>query len=83
MISPKPSYGELRVTVGVLFRKGVKRTGGPKQMTGFIESQLAARRTLEKALADLVAEFKHNPSPNLARTIELLRAEVEARKQPD
>ncbi len=46
-----------------------------------IERLLRERRSLEKALADLAAEYERRPSPGLARTIELLRKEIEAREQ--
>jgi hypothetical protein len=52
-------------------------------MADFLDEALKERRTLEKALADLLAEFQRKPSPQLARTIELLRAEIELRKQSD
>jgi hypothetical protein len=52
-------------------------------MQGFIDGALKGRRSLEKALADLLAEYERNPSPNLARTIELIRDEIELRKRPD
>ncbi len=40
-----------------------------------------SRRTLEQALADLLAARQHDPNPALARTIELMQAEVEIREQ--
>ena len=46
-----------------------------------IEKLLRERRTLEKALADLLAKYQHDPSPELARTIELIHAEIELRKR--
>jgi hypothetical protein len=52
-------------------------------MAGFIEELLKDRRSLEKAFADLCEQYQRNPNPSLARTIELLRAEIERRKQPD
>ncbi len=52
-------------------------------MNGFIDEMLKERRSLEKALADLREQYERNPNPNLARTIELIRAEIERRKQPD
>ena len=52
-------------------------------MTEFIEGLLKERRSLQKALADLCEQYQRNPNPDLARTIELLRAEIEHRKQPD
>jgi hypothetical protein len=47
---------------------------------GFIEKALSQRRSLEQALADLVAKQQREPSPELARMVELLRAEIELRK---
>jgi hypothetical protein len=52
-------------------------------MKAFIEGMLEDLRTLEQALADLLAEYERNPNPNLARTIELIRDEIELRKRPD
>jgi hypothetical protein len=52
-------------------------------MKGFIEETLNQRRSLEQALADLVAKQRREPSPELARMIELLRAEIELRTRPD
>ena len=52
-------------------------------MTGFIESKRAERRSLERALAGLVAKYERDRNPNLARTIGLLRAELELRKHHD
>ena len=52
-------------------------------MAGFIEELLKDQRSLEKALADLCEQYQRNPNPNVARTIELLRSEIERRKQPD
>ena len=52
-------------------------------MAGFIEELLKERRSLEKALVDLSEQYQRNPNPDLARTIELLRAEIERRKRPD
>ena len=40
------------------------------------------RRSLEQALVDLLATYEHAPDPQLARTIELLRAEIELRERP-
>ena len=51
-------------------------------MKGFIEKTLAQRRSMETALADLLAEYQRKPRPELARTIELLRTEIEFRKPP-
>jgi hypothetical protein len=49
---------------------------------GFIENALAERRTLERALADLAAKYKQDPSRELARMIRQLEAEIEARNRP-
>ena len=38
--------------------------------------------TLEQALVDLLATYERAPDPQLARTIELLRAEFELRERP-
>ncbi len=38
--------------------------------------------TLEQALVDLLATYERAPDPQLARTIELLRAEIEPRERP-
>ena len=38
---------------------------------------------MEEALADLCEQYRRNPNHELSRTIELLRAEIERRKQPD
>ena len=51
-------------------------------LNGVIEKLLNERRTLEEALADLLAKYQREPSPELARMIELLRAEIEIRKRP-
>jgi hypothetical protein len=45
-----------------------------------IEGMLKERRSLEKALADLRAHYQRDPAPALARTIELLREEIEFRE---
>ena len=37
-------------------------------------------RSLEKALADLLAEYQRCPNPKLAGTIEMIRAEIQLRK---
>jgi len=52
-------------------------------MNGFIDEMLKERRSLEKALADLCEQYERNTNPTLDRTIELIRAEIERRKQPD
>jgi hypothetical protein len=41
---------------------------------------LAEPRTLEQALADLLAKYQREPSPYLDRTIKLIRAEIEFRE---
>jgi hypothetical protein len=52
-------------------------------MNGFIDELLKERRSLEKALEDMCEQYQRSPNPSLARTIELIRAEIERRKQPD
>jgi hypothetical protein len=52
-------------------------------MTNLIEDLLKEPRSLERALADLCEQYQREPGPDLARTIELLRAEIELRKRPD
>ena len=51
-------------------------------MPEFIDQALKERRSLEKALADLLSQYQRNPTPDLARKIELIRAEIELRKRP-
>jgi hypothetical protein len=46
-----------------------------------IESEFDARRSLERALADLCRKYERNPQPGLARQIEMLRDEIEHRKR--
>ena len=46
-----------------------------------IEEMMDSRRSLEEALADLLATYERGPNPALARTIELMRAEIEIREQ--
>jgi hypothetical protein len=70
--------GELLLIVLVFFRTGFLHD----VVKGFIEKTLDQRRSLETALADLLAEYQRKPRPELARTIELLRAEIEFRKRP-
>jgi hypothetical protein len=41
---------------------------------------LEKRRSLEQTLVDLLATYEYNPFPELARAIELLRAEIALRK---
>jgi hypothetical protein len=55
--------------------------GSRRKMTGFIEKTLNQRRSLEQALADLVAKQQREPRPELARMVEQLRAEIEFRKR--
>ncbi len=52
-------------------------------MGEFIEKTLQERRSLEKTLADLVAQYERKPSPELKRTIELIEGEIEIRKRSD
>ena len=51
-----------------------------KHMIGFIQQALNSRRSFETALADLVAEYQRDPRPGLARTIDLIRAEILLKK---
>jgi len=46
-------------------------------------SSLNEARSFEQVLADLLAEYERNPRPELARTIAMLRAEIELKKHPD
>jgi len=48
-------------------------------LIGVVENLLAEPRTLEQALADLVAKHQRQPSPDLARMIGVIRAEIELR----
>ena len=52
-------------------------------MSGFIDGVLKEQRSLEKTLADLTAKFERSSCPELIRTIESLRAEIDLRKRPD
>jgi hypothetical protein len=52
-------------------------------MTDVIEDLLKERRSLVQALADLCEQYQREPNPNLARSIDLLGAEVELRKRSD
>ena len=45
-----------------------------------ISEMMDTRRTMERALADLLATYRRAPDPALARKIESLRAEVDRRK---
>jgi hypothetical protein len=49
-------------------------------MQDFLTNALAERRSLEKALADLRAKYKHRPSPDLAEMIRKLEQEIVYRK---
>jgi hypothetical protein len=40
------------------------------------EKMLSDRASLEKALANIVAAYQRHPSPQAARAIELIRAEI-------
>jgi len=51
-------------------------------MANQIEKALSNRRSLERVLAELEAKYEKNPSPDLARMMEQLRTEIEARKRP-
>jgi hypothetical protein len=46
-----------------------------------IKEMLKERRSMEKTLADLLAEYERSPRPGLARTIDLIRSEIELRKR--
>jgi hypothetical protein len=50
-------------------------------MANQIEKALTNRRSLEHVLAELEAKYEKNPSPDLARMMEQLRTEIEARKR--
>jgi len=52
-------------------------------MPSFIDELLKERRSLEEAFADMCEQYERHPTPDLARKIELLRAESERRKQAD
>lgn len=69
--------GELLLIVLVFLQE----RGFPWGVKGFIEKKFDQRRSMETALADLLAEYQRKPRPGLARTIELLRAEIEFRKR--
>jgi len=51
-------------------------------MDGLLEKLLSERRSMEQALAHLRTMYQRNPRPELARTIELLQAEIELRNRP-
>jgi hypothetical protein len=46
-------------------------------MDKFIQRALNQRRSMKVALADMLAEYERNPRPPLARTIALMRDEIE------
>ena len=50
------------------------------RMDGIIEREITDGRSMEQALADLLAKYEWRPSPELARMIEQLRAEIGERK---
>jgi hypothetical protein len=45
-----------------------------------IEEMMNTRRSIEATLVDLLALYERDPRPALARTIELIRAEIEYRQ---
>jgi len=47
----------------------------------FIDIALQERRTLETVLAELVAKHSRSPSPELARMIQIIEAEVIQRQR--
>jgi hypothetical protein len=47
----------------------------------YLDKALSERRSLERALADLVAKYNTHPSPELARTIRHAEAELKHRKR--
>jgi hypothetical protein len=49
-------------------------------MDDFLTKALAERRSLEEALTDLRAKYQRQPSPDLARMIRELEAEVSYRR---
>ena len=46
-----------------------------------IEKAINRRRSLESALAELEAKYQRQPSPELARMMEQLKAEIATRQQ--
>jgi hypothetical protein len=50
-------------------------------MDNFIERIFNGRRSLQQALADMLRKYECAPHPELARTIEFMRAEIEFRKK--
>jgi hypothetical protein len=51
-------------------------------MVDRIEKALRNRRSLENALAELEAKYETQPSTELARMMEQLRAEIATRNRP-
>jgi hypothetical protein len=51
-------------------------------MDGIIERGIIERRSIEEALADLLAKYERYPSPDLARMIRQVHAEIGERKRP-
>lgn len=47
---------------------------------GYLDQALSERRSLEGALADLIAKYSAHPSPELARMIRQAEAELARRK---
>lgn len=47
-----------------------------------MSDRLTGRRSLERALADLRAQYEKRPSGELARMIEQLEAEIAIRRRP-
>jgi hypothetical protein len=46
-------------------------------MTVFIQRLLEQRRSIKVALADMLVDYEHHPRPELARSIVLIRDEIE------
>ena len=55
--------------------------GDGGEMPGQIDKTLSESRSLEEALADLRAKYDIHPTPELARMIRQLQAEIAERKQ--
>jgi hypothetical protein len=49
-------------------------------MADFIERVLRERRSLEKAFADMLAEYERKPTPELAERIKIIDAEIARRR---
>lgn len=62
----------------------VKRSGPPSRrgVAVVIKNMLDERRSLEEALTDLIATYQRDPHPALARSIELIQAEIKLRVRP-